>query len=190
MWVKKHKPDIWAGTEKIMFAKDYVRHRLTGDYVTDRIEAEGSMFFDYTTGDWSPELCALLDFPPEKLPRLVDPGDIVGKVTREASLDTGLTEGTPVLCGTTDTVMEVFAAGAVGKGQMTLKLATAGLHLRCDRPSVPRPRPHQLLAYSEGNVVSRHGDEGVRVLAQMVPRHVRRRLPLDRYGGGEDTDRL
>lgn len=135
MWVKKHKPDIWAGTEKIMFAKDYVRHRLTGDYVTDRIEAEGSMFFDYTTGDWSPELCALLDFPPEKLPRLVDPGDIVGKVTREASLDTGLTEGTPVLCGTTDTVMEVFAAGAVGKGQMTLKLATAGrICVVTDRP--------------------------------------------------------
>lgn len=33
---------------------------------------------------------------------------------------------TPVLCGTTDTVMEVFASGATKKGQMTLKLATAG----------------------------------------------------------------
>ena len=31
-----------------------------------------------------------------------------------------------MLCGTTDTVMEVFASGAVNKGDMTLKLATAG----------------------------------------------------------------
>ena len=34
--------------------------------------------------------------------------------------------GTPVICGATDTVMEVFAAGGVKKGEMTLKLATAG----------------------------------------------------------------
>lgn len=39
---------------------------------------------------------------------------------------TGLPEGTKVICGTTDTVMEVYANGAIHPGQMTLKLATAG----------------------------------------------------------------
>jgi xylulokinase len=34
--------------------------------------------------------------------------------------------GTTVVCGATDTAMEVFAAGGVKKGEMTLKLATAG----------------------------------------------------------------
>ncbi len=126
MWIKKHQPELWAKVDKIMFAKDFVRHMLTGDYVTDYIEAEGSMFFDYTTLSWSKELCALIDFPVEKLPKVVKPTDFVGKITPEAARETGLCEGTPVVCGTTDTVMEVFAAGAVGKGQMTLKLATAG----------------------------------------------------------------
>ena len=126
MWIKKHEPEIWAKVDHIMFAKDFVRHMLTGDYVTDYIEAEGSMFFDYTTLSWSEELCALLDFPVGKLPEIVKPTDFVGKITPAASKDTGLLAGTPVVCGTTDTVMEVFAAGAVKKGQMTLKLATAG----------------------------------------------------------------
>ncbi len=44
----------------------------------------------------------------------------------EAAKDTGLQVGTPVICGATDTVMEVFAAGGVNRGDMTLKLATAG----------------------------------------------------------------
>lgn len=126
MWIKNNEPDNWARVRKIMFAKDYVRHHLTGDYVTDYIEAEGSMMFDINTMRWSGELCSVLGIEPSMLPEIVKPTDIVGKITKSAADMTGLSEGTPVLCGTTDTVMEVFAAGATEKGQMTLKLATAG----------------------------------------------------------------
>ncbi len=126
LWVKNNEPDIWARTQKILFAKDYVRHFLTGDYVTDFIEAEGSMLFDVNTMDWSDELLGILDFPKEKMPKIVKPADVVGVVSEEASVKCGLTPGTKVLCGTTDTVMEVFASGAVETGDMTLKLATAG----------------------------------------------------------------
>ena len=126
MWIKNNQPEIWAKTEKIMFAKDYVRYLLTDVYCTDIIEAQGSMLFDYNTMSWSKELCDLLEFPVEKLPELKRPTDIIGSITEKAAKDTGLKAGTPVLCGATDTVMEVYAAGAVKKGQMTLKLATAG----------------------------------------------------------------
>ncbi|MBR3966328.1 MAG: xylulokinase [Clostridia bacterium] len=126
LWIKRNEPENWAKTKKILFAKDYVRHQLTGDYVTDYIEAEGSMMFDINTMKWSPELCSILEIDPKMMPQIVKPTDIVGSITREAAILTGLKEGTPVLCGTTDTVMEVFASGAVKKGQMTLKLATAG----------------------------------------------------------------
>ena len=126
MWIKSNRPDQWSRVHKILFAKDYVRQRLTGDFVTDNIEAEGSMLFDYNRQCWSETLCGLLELTPEMLPKIVRPSDIVGSVTKEAALETGLVEGTPVLCGSTDTVMEVFAAGGVGEGDMTLKLATAG----------------------------------------------------------------
>ena len=126
MWVKNNEPQIWSRVKKIMFAKDFVRHLLTGDYVTDNIEAEGSMLFDYNNQCWSKELCDILEIDTKLLPKVVNPTDIVGEITADAAADTGLNAGTRVLCGTTDTVMEVFAAGAVSKGQMTLKLATAG----------------------------------------------------------------
>ncbi|MBQ8525255.1 MAG: xylulokinase [Clostridia bacterium] len=126
MWIKNNEPENWSKVKKILFAKDYVRHCLTGDYVTDYIEAEGSMMFDINTMSWSRELCGILDIPTDMMPEIKAPTDIAGNITRSAAELTGLTEGTPVLCGTTDTVMEVFASGAVSKGQMTLKLATAG----------------------------------------------------------------
>ena len=126
LWIKNNEPENWVKTKKILFAKDYVRHQLTGDYVTDYIEAEGSMMFDTNTMQWSKELCGILGIDTEMMPEIVKPTDIVGRITNEASKLTGLCAGTPVLCGTTDTVMEVFASGAVSKGQMTLKLATAG----------------------------------------------------------------
>ena len=145
MWAKKNLPEIWKKTRKILFAKDYVRHRLTGDYVTDYIEAEGSMLFDFNKKCWSRELCDLLEIDTAMLPTIVSPTDIVGNITPEAAADTGLSTSTAVLCGTTDTVMEVFAAGAVEKGQMTVKLATAGrICVITDRPYKSR----HLVTYS------------------------------------------
>jgi len=84
------------------------------------------MMFDINTLRWSEELCAILDIDTSVVPEIVKPTDKVGEITEDAAKLTGLCAGTPVICGTTDTVMEIFAAGAVKKGDMTLKLATAG----------------------------------------------------------------
>lgn len=126
LWVKNNEPELFAKTKRIMFAKDYVRQKITGDRVTDRIEAQGSMLYNCPQKKWSEELCALAGVREEQLPALADPTDIVGKVRAEAAADLGIAEGCPVLAGMTDTVAEVFAAGAVNKKNVTLKLATAG----------------------------------------------------------------
>lgn len=145
LWIKRNEPDVWRNTKRILFAKDYVRHQLTGDFVTDRIEAEGSMLFDYRTMEWSEELLSLLGLGSSALPSLLHPADLAGRVTPRAAQETGLAEGTPVLCGTTDTVMEVFASGAVRQKQMTVKLATAGRI--CVVTDKPYPSRH-LVNYS------------------------------------------
>ena len=84
------------------------------------------MLFDCENMKWDEKLCALAGIGTEMLPPIVDPCDIIGKVTQKAAEETGLAVGTPVICGSTDTVMEVFASGAVNEGDVTVKLATAG----------------------------------------------------------------
>ena len=126
LWVKEQEPEHFAKLCYIFFEKDYIRYCLTGTYATDYIEAQGSMLFDSNTRQWSEELLQLAGIQKEMLPPVIKPTDIAGYVTKEAAMGTGLAEGTPVICGTTDTVMEVFASGAVNPGDVTVKLATAG----------------------------------------------------------------
>lgn len=126
LYVKNTYPDIYSGVKRVTFAKDFVRGLFTGDFVTDYIEAEGSMLFDFDKLDWDEGLLSILNLEREMMPRVVSPLDIIGWVNKRASEATSIPVGTPVICGATDTAMEVFAAGCTKIGDVTLKLATAG----------------------------------------------------------------
>ena len=126
IWLNENEPETFQKIKYIFFEKDYVRYFLTGVFCTDYIEAEGSMLFDLNKMQWDKRLCDLAGISIDMLPPVVKPTDAVGKITADAANATALKEGTPIICGTTDTVMEVFASGATEKGDVTVKLATAG----------------------------------------------------------------
>lgn len=126
IWVRNNEPENFKKIKHIFFEKDYIRYLLTDVFCTDYIEAEGSMLFDCEKLCWSKMLCDIAGIDISCLPPIKNPTDVIGRVTAAAAKMTGLCEGTPVICGTTDTVMEVFASGAVKKGDVTVKLATAG----------------------------------------------------------------
>ena len=126
MWLKKHEPETLRKTRKVLAVKDYVRYRMTGDYVTDTIEAMGFLLLDARKNQWSETLCAMAGLDVRLMPPIVEPTTHLSPLTAQAQADTGLTAKTVVIAGATDTVMEVYAAGAVHEGQATVKLATAG----------------------------------------------------------------
>lgn len=126
VWLREKHPEVFEKTKHIFFEKDYIRYFLTGVYATDFIEAEGSMLFDCNEMRWDAELCSLAGIDTSALPPVVRPTETVGYITPLASEKTGLCTDTAVICGTTDTVMEIFASGAVEEKDMTVKLATAG----------------------------------------------------------------
>ena len=126
MWLRAHEPEVIARTRHVLFVKDYVRFLLTGEALTDRIEAQGTLFFDMAKQAWAEELVKLAGLASEVLPRLAEPTDLAGRVTARAAAETGLPEGMPVVCGTSDSAAEDYGAGAVEPGDLIIKLATAG----------------------------------------------------------------
>ncbi len=126
MWLKAHEPDVLARTEHVLFVKDYVRYLLTGHAATDRIEAQGTLFFNMAKMDWDEELVQMAGLRPANLPSFIAPTDVAGRVTASAAAATGLPEGLPVVCGSSDSAVEDYGAGAVEPGDLILKLATAG----------------------------------------------------------------
>ncbi|MBP5234210.1 MAG: xylulokinase, partial [Planctomycetes bacterium] len=126
MWLKKHEPEVLRQTRHVLFVKDYVRYLLTGHAATDHIEAQGTLFYDMAKRDWADGLVALSGLPRPALPELIDPTTVVGHVTVQAAAETGLPESARVVCGTSDSAVEDYGAGAVGPGDLIVKLATAG----------------------------------------------------------------
>lgn len=126
MWLKANEPDVLARTEHVLFVKDYVRYLLTGHAATDYIEAQGTLFFDMKKSAWDPALVALAGLKPSALPAIIRPTDVVGTITPEAAAATGLPAGMKVVCGSSDSAVEDYGAGAIEPGDLIIKLATAG----------------------------------------------------------------
>jgi xylulokinase len=97
------------------------------------------LLYDGRRDEWSKRLCEMVGFDPRKLPPIVKPTDVVGLVTPAAASESGLAAGTRVVCGSSDTSVEAFGAGATTPGVGTVKLATAGaMSIVADGP---RPSP-------------------------------------------------
>jgi xylulokinase len=136
LWLRKHEPDAFARVKRLYVAKDWLRARFTGTWETDTIDALGTLMLDARRAEWSKELCGMIGWPMATLPPIVKPSAVVGTVTAGAAQATGLAEGTPVVCGTSDTAAETFGAGMVREGMGVVKLATAAT------VSVLSPRRH------------------------------------------------
>ncbi len=126
LWLVRHEPAAARATRRLMMPKDWVRWRLCGEWHTDLTDAVGTMMWHHARAAWSPRLCALADWPVETLPPVVAPAAVVGHVTPDAARQCGLAAGTPLICGTSDTSAESYAAGGDVDGPAVVKLATAG----------------------------------------------------------------
>jgi xylulokinase len=141
-WIRKNLPDAWCATRHILFQKDYVRNRLAPSLLTDTIDAGGTLLYDPQKAQWIEPFCKDLGLSPDQLPKVVQPRQVVGHVGPTGAADTGLAVGTPVICGTTDTVAEMLGSVAIRAGMGVVKLASVGrIAVVSDGPQI---RPHVL----------------------------------------------
>jgi len=113
-WLRQNQPDIWEKTARFLFLSGYWIHRLTGEYRDSVGSQVGYVPFDYKRHRWAgPRDLKWKFFPmdPSLLPELVPPGGLLGHITREASRETGIPEGLPVIAAATDKACEVLGAG-------------------------------------------------------------------------------
>jgi xylulokinase len=120
LWVKNHRPDIFARTATFMTSTSYLVMRLTGRRVIDHYTAANSSpFYDVSANDWCFDLAPGL-VRPDQMPDLMWSTEIAGGVTHAAAEETGLAEGTPVTCGTIDAAAEAVSVGVLEPGEMMM----------------------------------------------------------------------
>ncbi len=116
LWMRDNEPEAYTKAYKMLHAKDYIIHRLTGRFVTDYSDACGTNLFDINRKCWSQEILKALGIDPGLLPEPHPSTDIAGGITAAAARETGLLEGTPVVIGGGDGSCACVGAGVVREG--------------------------------------------------------------------------
>jgi len=125
LWIRKNEPEIFNKIHKVLTTNGFLVFKLTGKYSVDLTNAAFfGPLFDFRNKKWQTEICRRIDIPVDILPHLYGPVDVVGKVSKEAATETGLNEGTPVICGVVDTFAEAIGAGATDVEDVFLAYGT------------------------------------------------------------------
>ncbi len=123
-WIKQNQPKIWEKTHKYLQVSGFLNYRLTGKFRDSLASQIGHIPFDYKKQNWGNRkklfnfTTKIYPIEKDKLPTLVLPGGIIGKVSSKASNVTGLPEGLPVIaCGSDK------GCGTLGMGVLDEKMA-------------------------------------------------------------------
>lgn len=117
LWIREHRPDIFKRTYKVLQAKDYINLKLTGTFFTDPNDASGTNAYDLRAENWSSVILDRMHVDEDLFPEVLSSTSITGTVTTEASAESGIPEGTPVVLGSGDGGCATFGAGAVSRGE-------------------------------------------------------------------------
>lgn len=126
-WLAANEPAALDRTARVLQSHAFLAMCLTGEAACDPSTAMlCAPLFDAAAGAWSDVGVRAVGLRPTALPPLMRAHDVVGRVTREAAIATGLRQGTPVVAGGGDFAASALGAGVMSEGQACLMLGTAG----------------------------------------------------------------
>lgn len=126
LWYKENMPEVYGRIYKILQSNSFIAYRLTGAVTQDLSQGYGLHCFDMRTGSWDENMCVKLGIPVEFLPEIVPCDEVVGTVTEEAAIMSGLEAGIPVVAGGLDAACGTLGAGVIHPGETQEQGGQAG----------------------------------------------------------------
>jgi sugar (pentulose or hexulose) kinase len=126
-WIVQNQPEIWEKTHKYLQVSGFLNHRLTGVFADSTASQIGHLPFDYKRQKWAGKWALtrrVFPVEPEKLPALIQPGEPLGNLTKQASELTGLSVGIPVIACGSDKGCETLGAGVIDQRMVSLSFGT------------------------------------------------------------------
>ena len=129
LWIKQNEPDIYGSTHKFVQASGFFVRKLTGEFRDSYGMISGIYPFDYKAlrlyGMAMNFTYGALGIKKEHCVDLYPPDEVIGHITKEATLATGLPEGLPVVVGAGDKQCELLGAGAIDPAIAVISFGTA-----------------------------------------------------------------
>ena len=122
LWLDRHA-DL-AATDRIVHQADHLAGRLVGERVPADTSHALKTGADGRDATWPAEVFAELELSLDRLPGLVFPGTVLGRISKQAALELGLSDDVEVKAGMTDGCAGQIAAGALETGSWSSTLGT------------------------------------------------------------------
>ncbi|MCJ7543698.1 MAG: xylulokinase [Phycisphaerae bacterium] len=127
LWVRRHEKRTYDRIKHLLLPKDYIRLRLTGEYVGDVSDSSGTLMLDARRRDWSAKVLSIFQVDRDILPPVVESHEITGRLRASVAGELGLAEGTPVVGGAGDQPAGAVGNGVVRDGLTSATMGTSGV---------------------------------------------------------------
>ncbi|ERP94948.1 hypothetical protein Q669_31175 [Labrenzia sp. C1B10] len=124
-WLKRHEPEVVKRAQTLLGSYDYINYCLTGVARVEQNWALEAGIVNVATNRIDLDQAAMTGIDPGLLPPLALSSEVMGIVTAEAAMETGLAAGTPVVGGAADMIASCLGAGVVANGDVLLKFGGA-----------------------------------------------------------------
>jgi len=125
-WFPYHGKDTWEKTAVIGTPQTLFLSWLgCDDMVCDHSSGTYHFPMNIDTKLWSEEIASELNFPPEKLPKLVTALDVVGQLSPQAADELGLEAGIALVAGGGDGQCAAAGCGVIQPGLCMINIGTA-----------------------------------------------------------------
>jgi sugar (pentulose or hexulose) kinase len=114
LWFRKMEPATLERARYLIQAKDFINFRLTGEFASDFSTNRGLV--NLSNGLPAKKVLKKLGLREDLLPHLYGPEQVMGRVSAQAAVETGLPQGLPVVTGWNDLNASVLGSGAVNVG--------------------------------------------------------------------------
>jgi xylulokinase len=118
LWVKRHEPEVFRRTTRLLLVEDYITWRLTGRACSTANLLSSSLFADVHHRRYWERFVDFLGIA-QLLPEIIEPGDLVGTLAPAAAAALGLDPRTIVVKGAMDQATSAIGAGNLFPGIIT-----------------------------------------------------------------------
>ena len=126
-WIKQCQPEIWDKTYKYVLMSGFLHYMLTGNIVESLGNNFGYLPINRRTYRWADKndlINVVFPIERDKLPDLVAQGEIIGRISKQASTATAIPEGLQLVASAGDKQCEVLGSGCVTSDIACLSLGT------------------------------------------------------------------
>jgi gluconokinase len=136
-WFGEESPGIFESASRFISIKEYVLHRLYGEYLVDRSTASGTGLMNTHTLDWDDELLREAGIVRERLSPIVDTDYRLEKLRGGMARRMGLNPHTPGIAGASDGPLAHLGSIGFDPSRMSLTVGTsAALRRLIPEPAV------------------------------------------------------